>query len=130
MTWLDNAEVKTAEDQSAERKSSLINQLETKRKEAEAEGVTINGVRFSGDPSNRQALSEALQFANAANLTEFAGWKDSDGGFHTTMPSADVQQAYQSIGQRRSQLIALESQYAAQVMDGSLTDVNNISWSV
>lgn len=130
MTWLNDADVKTAEDQDAERKASLVASIETQRKAAEAEGVTINGIRYSGDPTNRQALGEALTFADAANLTEFAGWKDSDGGFHSTLPVADVQQAYQAIGQRRSELIALEGQYVAGVMDGSITYISGLEWLV
>lgn len=130
MTWLNDAEVKTAEDRDDERKASLVAAIETQRKAAEAEGVTINGIRYSGDPTNRQALGEALTFAQAASLTEFFGWKDSDGGFHSTLPVADVQQAYQAIGQRRSQLIGLEGQYQSQVDAGTLTSADGLNWDV
>lgn len=114
----------------AQRKAHLIAELEPQRKAAEAEGVTINGVRYAGDPSNRQALGEALEYAASAGITTFSGWKDSDDQFHPDHPVADVQAAYEAIGHRRSALIALEGQYATQVMDGTLTSVAGLSWEV
>lgn len=108
----------------------LVASIEQQRKAAERQGVTINGLRYAGDESNRQALSEAIQFAEDAGETTFAGWKDSDGGFHADHPVADVKSAYRAIGARRSALIALEGQYVAQVMDGTLTDVDGLNWSV
>ena len=71
MSWLQDAEVITAEMREAAQKTSLKAALEESRKEAEAEGVTINGIRYSGDPSNRQALLEVVQFAREAQQTSF-----------------------------------------------------------
>lgn len=128
MSWLNDAEVKTADDLSRGVKDKLISRIESQRKEQEASGVVINGIRYSGDPSNRQALGEALEFAAAVGHTAFSGWKDSDGTFHADHPVADVQAAYQAIGQRRSELIALEGQYITQVKDGALSDVTELTW--
>lgn len=111
-------------------KDQLLKDLETARKDAEAVGVTVSGIRYSGDPDNRQALNESLQFAAAANMATFAGWKDSDGVFHAEHPVADVQAAYEQIGYRRGALIALEGQYAAQIKRGELTDIEAVSWEV
>lgn len=116
--------------QEQQRRAELVALIEPQRKAAEAEGVTVNGIRYAGDPDNRQALGESLQFAAAANMTTFAGWKDSDGVFHADHPVADVQAAYEQIGYRRGALIALEGQYAAQVMDGTLDSVEGLSWEV
>lgn len=128
MSWLIDADVKTAQDLDREAKDRLISRIEAQRKEQEELGVTINGVRYGGEPSNRQALGEALEFANASGATTFAGWKDSDSGFHADHPVADVQTAYQAIGNRRSQLIGLEGQYIAQVEAGTLADVSDLAW--
>lgn len=111
-------------------KGDLASQLEPLRKDQEAIGVTVNGIRYSGDPGNRQALGESLQFAEAASAITFAGWKDSDGQYHTDHPVADVQQAYEAIGQRRSALIAKEGEYAAQIYAGALTDLGGLKWEV
>lgn len=108
----------------------LLSDLEAARKDAEAQGVTINGIRYAGDPGNRQALNESLQFAAAANIATFAGWKDSDGVFHADHPVADVQTAYEQIGYRRGALIALEGQYAAQVQAGEIDSIEGLSWEV
>jgi len=129
MNWIADAEVKTATDLDRERKDSLISQIESQRKAQEAQGVTINGVRYAGYPGNRQALAEALEYASSAGVTTFSGWKDSDDGFHADHPVADVQQAYQATGTRRSELIAKEGEYVAQVEDGSLTDASNLAWN-
>lgn len=83
-------------------------ELEDGRKAAEADGVVMNGIRYSGDPSNRQALREALAFAAEAGITTFPTWKDSDQGFHVDHPVADVSQALLEIATNRSALIAHE----------------------
>jgi len=121
-----------ADEQAKEqrRRAELAALIEPQRKAAEAQGVTINGIRYAGDPDNRQALNESLQFAAAANMTTFTGWKDSDGVFHDDHPVSDVQAAYEQIGYRRSALIALEGQYAAQVLAGELDSVERLSWDV
>ena len=49
----------------------LLQQLTQARKEQERQGVVINGIRYAGDPGNRQALQEAIEFMNDAGLTEF-----------------------------------------------------------
>ena len=106
----------------------LLQQLTQARKEQERQGVTINGIRYAGDPSNRQALQEAIAFMDDASLTEFPGWKDSDNDFHNNHQLADVLDAYRAIGVRRSQLIAAEGQYAAQIIAGTLTDIREVTW--
>jgi hypothetical protein len=101
----------------------LLQQLTQARKEQERQGVTINGIRYAGDPGNRQALQEAIAFMDDAGLTEFEGWKDSDNVFHANHPLADVRDAYRAIGIRRVALIAAEGEYAAQIIAGILTDL-------
>jgi len=108
--------------------AQLIAQLTAERQAQEAQGVTINGIRYAGDPGNRQAISEAMQFMADAGTTEFPIWKDSDDVFHVDHPLTDVVDAYRAIGVRRVQLIAAEGQYAVQVQDGTLTDVTGLTW--
>jgi len=107
---------------------SLLAQLSVARKSQEQQGVTINGIRYAGDPGNRQAISEAMQSMADAEATEFPIWKDSDDVFHVDHPLIDVVNAYRAIGSRRAQLIAAEGEYAAQVVDGSLTEVTGLTW--
>ena len=106
----------------------LLQQLTQARKEQERQGVVINGIRYSGDPGNRQALQEAIAFMENASLTEFPTWKDSDDVFHADHPLADVKDATRAIGARRSQLIAAEGEYAAQIIAGTLTDLTEVVW--
>ena len=106
----------------------LLQQLTQARKEQETQGVTINNIRYAGDPGNRQTLQEAIAFMEDAGLTEFAIWKDSDGVFHQNNPLADVKDAARAIGARRSQLIAAEGEYAAQIIAGTLTDLTEVVW--
>lgn len=118
----------TQEQQAENRIIQLQGALEEDRKAAEALGVTINGIRYSGDPSNRAALMEVVQFAREAQLTEFTAWKDSDGQFHANHPLSDVEQALHAIAQRRGALIALEGQYQAQVVAGEIDSIEGLSW--
>ena len=106
----------------------LLSLLTQARKEQERQGVNINGIRYAGDPGNRQALQESIAFMDDASLTEFPGWKDSDNDFHNNHQLADVLDAYRAIGVRRSQLIAAEGQYAAQIIAGTLTDIREVTW--
>jgi len=107
---------------------ALITQLTQARKEQEQQGVVINGIRYAGDPGNRQALQEAIAFMDDAGLTEFESWKDSDDVFHANHPLADVRDAYRAIGIRRVALIAAEGEYAAQITAGTLTDLSEVTW--
>ena len=107
---------------------ALITQLTAARKEQERQGVTINDIRYAGDPGNRQALQEAIAFMDYAGLTEFESWKDSDNAFHASHPLVDVVDAYQAIGARRAQLIATEGEYAAQITGGTFTDLSLVTW--
>jgi len=93
----------------------LLSQLSAARKEQERQGVTINDIRYAGDPGNRQTLQEAITYIEDAGLAEFPSWKDSDGVFR-------------AIGARRSQLIAAEGEYAAQIIAGTLTDLTEVVW--
>ena len=106
----------------------LLQQLTQQRKEQEHQGVTINGIRYAGDPGNRQTLQEAIAFMEDAGLTEFESWKDSDNVFHANHPLVDVVDAYQAIGARRAQLIATEGEYAAQITGGTFTDLSLVTW--
>jgi hypothetical protein len=112
----------------AEVKKQLMSDLSAERKLQERQGVTINGIRYAGDPGNRQALQEAIEFMNEAGLTEFQGFKDSDDEFHVDHPVADVVDAYRAIGMRRVALIAAEGEYAAQITAGTLTDLSEVVW--
>ncbi len=122
--------IKPASEVEHEHRLSLVRQIETQRKEAEREGVTVNGIRYSGSQSNRQALDEAVRHAEKSGLTAFDGWKDSDGQFHVDHPVADVADALDAIATRRSALIGKEGEYAKQVMGGTLTDVSDLDWTV
>ena len=108
--------------------AKLLSQLSAGRKAQEQQGVTINGIRYAGDPGNRQALQEAVAFMDDAVLTEFPSWKGSDNQFHANHPLSDVLDAYRAIGARRSSLIATEGQYAAQIIAGTLTDLSEVTW--
>lgn len=121
-----------ADEQAQEqrRRAELAALIGPQRKAAEAEGVIINGIRYAGDPSNRQALGEALEYASVSDVTVFSGWKDSDGKYHLNHPVADVRNAYEAIGTRRSALIALEGTYASEIMSGTLVHVDGLSWEV
>ncbi|MFB9867922.1 DUF4376 domain-containing protein [Vreelandella sulfidaeris] len=98
--------------------------LEAARKDAEREGVTVEGIRYAGDPSNRQALSEALDLAAITDQTHFSSWKDSDGQFHAAHPVADVHAALLAIGQRRGELIDREGALNEQI--SAATDVETL----
>jgi hypothetical protein len=106
----------------------LLSQLTAARKEQEQQGVDINGIRYAGDPGNRQALQEAIEFMNDAGLTEFPKWKCSDDEFHAGHLLSDVVDAYQAIGERRAALIAIEGEYAEKIIAGTLTDLSEVVW--
>ena len=72
-------------DRNAPTTDQLLQQLTQARKEQERQGVTINGIRYAGDPGNRQALQEAIAFMEDAGLTQFPSFKDSDNGFHVDL---------------------------------------------
>jgi hypothetical protein len=116
------------EEQNTPTTDQLLQQLTQARKEKERQGVVINGIRYAGDPGNRQALREAIAYIEDAGLTEFPAWKDSDDVFHADHPLADVKDAVRAIGARRSQLIAAEGEYAAQIAAGTLTDLSEVVW--
>jgi hypothetical protein len=106
----------------------LLQQLTQARKEQETQGVTINDIRYAGDPGNRQALQEAIAFMDDAGLTEFERFKDSDNQFHAGHLLSDVVDAYQAIGERRAALIAIEGEYAEKIIAGTLTDLTEVVW--
>ncbi|WP_417329564.1 DUF4376 domain-containing protein [Halomonas cupida] len=89
--------------------------IEDERKAAEQAGVVINNVRYAGDPSNRQALREALDLAAETGMEMFPSWKDSDGEFRPQLPVADIHKALLAIAERRSHLIAREGELNAQI---------------
>ena len=100
--------------QNAPTTDQLLQQLTQARKEQERQGVTVNDIRYAGDPGNRQALQEAIEFMNDAGLTEFPKWKCSDDEFHAGHLLSDVVDAYQAIGERRAALIAIEGEYRSE----------------
>jgi len=102
--------------------------IRVQRKDAEASGVMLNGVRYAGDQSNRQALQEAIMSADDSASTSFSIWKDSDGRYHQNHPVSEVKDALRKIGQRRSALISLEALYVAQVASGEL-DTGSLDWT-
>ena len=106
----------------------LLQQLTQARIEQVTQGITVNGIRYAGDPGNRQALQEAIEFMNDAGLTEFPAWKDSDDVFHAGHLLSDVVDAYQAIGERRAALIAIEGEYAEKIIAGTLTDLSEVVW--
>ena len=53
----------------------LVAQLTAARKEQEQQGVDINGIRYAGDPGNRQALQEAIAFMDDAGLRSLKAGK-------------------------------------------------------
>jgi len=116
------------EERSKPTTNQLLQQLTQQRKAQECQGVTINGIRYAGDPGNRQTLQEAITYIEDTGLAEFPSWKDSDGVFHQNNPLADVKDAARAIGARRSQLIAAEGEYAAQIIAGTLTDLTEVVW--
>lgn len=89
--------------------------IEDGRKTSEHAGVVFNNVRYAGDPSNRQALREALDLAEETGITTFPSWKDSDGEFSKDHSVEDIHQALMAIAARRSQLIAREGELNAQI---------------
>jgi len=112
----------------AEVKKQLMSDLSAERKSQERQGVTVNDIRYAGDPGNRQALQEAIEFMNDAGLTEFPKWKCSDDEFHAGHLLSDVVDAYQAIGERRAALIAIEGEYAEKIIAGTLTDLSEVVW--
>ena len=106
----------------------LLSQLTAARKEQERQGVTINNIRYAGDPGNRHALQQAIEFMNEAGLTEFPKWKCSDDEFHVDHPLADVVQAYRAIGIQRVNLIATEGNHANKIISGKITDLKKVKW--
>ncbi|WP_175474755.1 DUF4376 domain-containing protein [Vreelandella subterranea] len=91
--------------------------IESSRKAAESEGVEISGIRYAGDPGNRQAIREALENAQDKGIDTFKRWKDSDDQFHLDHPVADVWAALRAIAERRSELIDREGELAKQIDD-------------
>jgi len=116
------------EERSKPTTNQLLQQLTQQRKEQERQGVTLNGIRYAGDPGNRQTLQEAITYLEDAGLTEFPKWKCSDDEFHVDHPLADVLDAYRAVGVRRVALIAAEGEYAAQIIAGTLTDLTEVVW--
>ena len=129
LTKLTNAQFKKElAARNAPTTDQLLQQLTQARKEQETQGVTINGIRYAGNPGNRQTLQEAITYLEDAGLTEFPTWKDSDDVFHADHPLADVKDAARAIGARRSQLVAAEGEYAAQIIAGTLIDLSEVTW--
>lgn len=102
-------------DPAAVVRTRSLRRVEDGRKQAEEEGVTYNGIRYAGDPGNRQALKEAIDLAEATGQETFASWKDSDGEFHSNHPVEDLRQALLAIASRRGELIEREAQLSAEI---------------
>ncbi|MFN3881492.1 MAG: hypothetical protein ACK4L8_08705 [Nitrincola lacisaponensis] len=112
--------------------AARIADITTARKVSEEHGVTIYGIRYAGDQSNRMALNEALVFAAEAELSHFARWKDSDNQYHLNHPVQDVRQALFAIGQRRGELIDIEGQLVEQInvalLAGDRELIESVAW--
>ena len=108
------------------RKRSIIAQA---RRAAEHAGVTVRGVRYSGDSENRRDMKEALDLCTVTGQVSFSAWKDSDGHFHANHPVSDVRSAIMQIAMRRGELIAHEGELMAQI-DAAETaeDLDAINW--
>lgn len=103
-------------------------EIKAQRKRAEAVGVTLNGVRYAGDPDSRTAMQEALSAVNHSGATVFPVWKDSDGQTHINHPASDVMDALIKIGARRSALIAKEAEYIELAAAGEV-DMQALDWT-
>lgn len=112
----------------AYRRAMVEPAVRAQRQFAERSGVVISGARYAGDPSNRQAIQEALAAADGSDMQVFGAWKDSDSNFLESHPVADVRAAYRAIGARRSALIALEALYVEQVANGE-SDIHDLDWT-
>ncbi|MGP8291750.1 DUF4376 domain-containing protein [Vreelandella zhanjiangensis] len=130
MSWLNDAEVTTKENRESVKRAKLLSRLESDRKDAEATDVLVDGVPYSGNPDNRAALLESVQFAREAGIETFEKWKDSSGGFHANYPVANVEEGLRAVANRRSKLIAREGEYAEQIKAGELTSIAGLDWSV
>ncbi|UBU49820.1 hypothetical protein LCW13_06070 [Cobetia amphilecti] len=108
-------------------KDQVAPRIQVERIKQEAVGVTVNGIRYSGDASNRQAMQEALTAAADGDLDSFSSWKCSDGRYHSNHPVSEVESALREIGNRRSALIELEGQYVAMAAAGEV-DVEALEW--
>jgi len=102
--------------------------IKAERKQAEASGIMLNGVRYSGDSGGRQALRDAVNAADEAGTTVFSVWKDSDGQYHSNHPLSEVKAALAQIIRRRSALIALEALYANQLAAGEI-ESGELDWA-
>lgn len=107
--------------------------IEDARKQIEIEGVTINGIRYSGSPDNRTAVKEAIEMASYANITEIKRFKDSDGVFHADVAISDIEQALVAIGQNRIDLIDTEGDLSAEIdtalASNDLRAIRAVNWS-
>ena len=121
--------MKTAAEVQTETREKLASRIPDERKKREAEGVTVNGIRYAGDAGNRQALNEALQYADDASLAVFDRWKDSDGQYHPDHPVSDVRSALNAIAARRNALFSLEASHVDAVMNGAVTDLGDLKWT-
>lgn len=110
-------------------KAAKRREIEADRKAQERDGVTIDGIRYAGDPDNRQALREAIEYADAEQLLAFTSWKSSDGQFLADHPVDAVRAAYQAIGAQRSQLIAKEGEKVAAIdAAADVATLEGITW--
>lgn len=114
MNWAQEASVRPA--------------VELQRKREEAKGIFHNNIRYAGDKSNRQAMTEALMSAEDSQATTFDVWLGSDKNVHYDVPVGDVRNALRKVGQNRNALITLEAQYVTQVASGE-ADLYDLDWS-
>lgn len=103
------------------------------RKQVEIEGVTLNGIRYSGSPENRTAVKEAIEMASYSSITEIKRFKDSDGVFHDNVAISDIEQALVAIGQNRINLIDTEGDLSAEIdtalASNDLRAIRAVKWS-
>lgn len=116
----------TLDDLKARKRRDIV----SARKAAEAQGVTVNGVRYAGDADTRRDMKEALDYCTMTGVVAFTAWKDADGGYHLNHPVSDVRNALMSIATRRGALIAREGELLAQIdhPDTTEQDLDAITW--
>jgi hypothetical protein len=107
-------------------------EIHTARQEAEAQGVTIEGVRYAGDDKSRWALNEARDFAQRTGMRTFSVWLDADEQYHPDHPASEVHQAALAMFNRRAFLIDQEARLMAEidmaVESGDAKALQGVAW--
>lgn len=97
---------------------ALKTQIEQRRVREELKGVEYLGIRWYADNAGRQAVTEALQFADIHEAQHGAGtfstqWKGMNGQWTDSVTKADLLAVGLLLGQRRSACFAREHELLA-----------------